>query len=59
MTVTLDDDIITDVEVTPNATIPTSLDYQERFTEAIAEIVVGTEHRRGAGLPRGGFQRYP
>jgi uncharacterized protein with FMN-binding domain len=41
VTVTLDDDVITDVEVTPNATIPTSLDYQERFAEAIPGIVVG------------------
>ncbi|MEU2266662.1 hypothetical protein ABZ568_09535 [Streptomyces olindensis] len=41
VTVTLDDDVITDVEVTPNATVPTSLDYQERFAEAVPDVVVG------------------
>jgi uncharacterized protein with FMN-binding domain len=32
---------ITEVEVTPNATDPTSLDYQERFADAVPEVVVG------------------
>ncbi|MGY4744940.1 hypothetical protein [Streptomyces sp. ATMOS53] len=41
--VTLDHDVITDAEVTPNATGPTSLDYQRRFAEAIGDIVVGKD----------------
>jgi uncharacterized protein with FMN-binding domain len=32
---------ITDVQVTPNATDPTSLDYQERFADAVPAVVVG------------------
>jgi uncharacterized protein with FMN-binding domain len=32
---------ITDVQVTPNATDPTSLDYQERFADAVPDVVVG------------------
>ena len=39
--VTLDDDIITDVKVTPHATNPTSLDLQRRFAEAVPAVVVG------------------
>jgi hypothetical protein len=41
MSVTLVDDIITDVEVTPHATNPTSLDLQRRFAAAIPAVVVG------------------
>jgi uncharacterized protein with FMN-binding domain len=32
---------ITAVQVTPNATNPTSLDYQERFAAAVPDVVVG------------------
>jgi uncharacterized protein with FMN-binding domain len=41
VTVTLDDDVITEVEVTPHATNPTSLDLQSRFADAVPEVVVG------------------
>jgi len=39
--VTLDDGVITDAEVTPQATDPTSLDYQERFAAAVPGLVEG------------------
>jgi uncharacterized protein with FMN-binding domain len=39
--VTLRDDRITDVQVTANATNPTSLDYQQRFAAAVPDVVVG------------------
>jgi uncharacterized protein with FMN-binding domain len=38
---TLRDNRITDVEVTPNATNPTSLDFQERFADAVPAEVEG------------------
>lgn len=41
--VTLADDEITAVKVTPNATNPTSLDYQQRFAEAVSALVVGKD----------------
>ena len=41
VSVTLDDEVVTAIEVTPNATDPTSRDYQERFAEAVPERVVG------------------
>lgn len=41
VTVTLDDDVITDVKVTPHATDPTSLDLQRRFAKAVPAVVVG------------------
>jgi thiamine biosynthesis lipoprotein len=41
VSVTLVDDVITAVTVTPNATNPTSLDYQTRFAQAIPALVVG------------------
>jgi uncharacterized protein with FMN-binding domain len=41
VTVTLADDIITAVSVTPHATDPTSLDYQNRFAAAVPAVVVG------------------
>ncbi|WP_199194113.1 hypothetical protein [Pleurocapsa sp. CCALA 161] len=41
MTATLSDNAITAIEVTPHATDPTSLDYQERFAEAVPAEVVG------------------
>ncbi len=41
VTATLSDNIITDVEVTPHATNPTSLDYQESFADAVPAEVVG------------------
>jgi len=33
--------VITDVDVTTHATDPTSLDHQERFADAVPEVVVG------------------
>lgn len=41
LAITLRDDRITDVQVTANATDPTSLDYQERFAEAVPDVVAG------------------
>jgi uncharacterized protein with FMN-binding domain len=41
VSVTLVDDVITAVTVTPQATDPTSLDYQTRFARAIPTLVVG------------------
>ena len=38
---TLTDEVITSAEVTPHATNPTSLDYQNRFAEAVPALVVG------------------
>ena len=38
---TLRDDRVVEVEVTANATDETSLDYQERFAEAVPDVVVG------------------
>ncbi|MGW2092247.1 hypothetical protein [Promicromonospora sukumoe] len=37
----LRDGVITDVDVTPHAEDETSLDLQERFAEAVPEVVVG------------------
>jgi uncharacterized protein with FMN-binding domain len=41
LAITLRDDRITDVQVTANATDPTSLDYQERFADAVPDVVAG------------------
>jgi len=41
VTVNLVDDKITEVEVSPHATNPTSLDLQQRFAEAVPAVVVG------------------
>jgi uncharacterized protein with FMN-binding domain len=41
VSVTLLDDVVTAVTVTPHATDPTSLDYQTRFARAIPALVVG------------------
>lgn len=41
VTLTLTDDIITTVEVTPHATNPTSLDLQQRFAEVVPMMEVG------------------
>jgi len=41
VSVTLVDDVITAVTVTPHATDPTSLDYQTRFAQSIPALVVG------------------
>jgi Uncharacterized protein conserved in bacteria len=43
VSVTLKDDVITAVKVTPHATNVTSRDYQERFAEAIPAIVIGRD----------------
>jgi hypothetical protein len=41
VSVTLVDDVISAVTVTPQATDPTSLDYQSRFARAVPVLVVG------------------
>lgn len=41
VTLTLDDGVIRDVEVMPQATDPTSRDYQERFADAVPRVVEG------------------
>ena len=41
VSVTLVDDVISAVTVTPHATDPTSLDYQTRFARAVPALVVG------------------
>ncbi|WP_030621328.1 FMN-binding protein [Streptomyces fulvoviolaceus] len=41
VTVTLDDGVITDAEVAPQATDPTSRDFQERFAAAVPDLVEG------------------
>jgi uncharacterized protein with FMN-binding domain len=41
VSVTLVEDVITAVTVTPRATEPTSLAYQNRFAQAIPALVVG------------------
>ncbi|GGY54095.1 hypothetical protein [Streptomyces anulatus] len=43
VTLTLNDDVIAQVEVEPHATDPTSLDLQERFADAIPDRVVGRD----------------
>jgi uncharacterized protein with FMN-binding domain len=43
VSVTLTDDVITDVDVTTRATDPTSLDYQRRFAAAVPTLVVGRD----------------
>lgn len=41
VTVTIDDDVITDVKVTPQAVVPQSLELQRRFAAAVPKVVVG------------------
>ena len=41
VTVTLNDDVITDVKVTPLAVVPQSLELQRRFAAAVPKVVVG------------------
>ena len=41
VTVNIADETITEVEVSPHATNPTSLDLQQRFAEAVPAVVVG------------------
>jgi hypothetical protein len=41
VSLTLADEVITDVTVDTHATDPTSLDYQERFADAVPSMVVG------------------
>jgi uncharacterized protein with FMN-binding domain len=43
VSVTLVDDVITAVTVTPQATDPTSRDYQTRFAQAVPALVVGRD----------------
>lgn len=43
VSITLEDDAITAVEVTPHATDETSLDLQRRFAEAVPTVVVGRD----------------
>jgi hypothetical protein len=39
--VTLNDDVLTDVEVRPHATNPTSRAYQQAFANSLPRVVVG------------------
>ncbi|PVE11808.1 FMN-binding protein [Streptomyces scopuliridis] len=62
VSLTLDDDAITSVEVTPQATDPTSRDFQERFADAVPRLVVGKvidevrlDHVAGSSLTPDGF----
>lgn len=41
VTVTLKNSIVTSVEVTPNATLPISANFQRKFADGVAEVVVG------------------
>jgi len=41
VTVTLDEDVLTNVEVTPHATEPTSHAYQQAFADSVLRVVVG------------------
>lgn len=41
VSLTLDDGVITDVDVEPHATNETSQDYQTRFVDAVPELVEG------------------
>jgi len=41
VTVTLKNSIVTAVEVTPNATLPISANFQRKFADGVAEVVVG------------------
>jgi hypothetical protein len=41
VTITLVDDVITGIQITPQATDPTSLGLQQRFADAIPAVVVG------------------
>ncbi|MCU1554491.1 MAG: hypothetical protein JWM13_1977 [Arthrobacter sp.] len=43
MTVTLVNDVVTDVSVVPHATDPTSLDLQNRFAAAVPAVIVGRD----------------
>jgi len=43
VTVTIDDETITDVNVGTRATDETSLDYQERFAAAVPNEVIGKD----------------
>jgi hypothetical protein len=41
VSLTLDDGVITEAEVEPHATNETSRDYQERFADAVPDLVIG------------------
>ncbi|MCU1519876.1 MAG: hypothetical protein JWN19_261 [Arthrobacter sp.] len=43
VTVTLVNDVVTDVSVVPHATDPTSLDLQNRFAAAVPAVIVGRD----------------
>lgn len=43
VTVTIDDDVITDVEVGTPATNPTSLEFQQAFAAAVPDEVIGKD----------------
>lgn len=62
VTITLADDVVTDVEVTGDATSPQSRQYQSAFIGGIAEVVVGKDiddlsvsRVAGSSLTSGGF----
>lgn len=59
---TLEDDIVTAVTVTPHATNPNSLQFQTQFADGIADVVVGQDidtldvsRVGGSSLTSGGF----
>ena len=62
VSITLADDVITAVTVTPEATNPNSVNYQGQFADGIAEVVVGKDideisvsRVAGSSLTSGGF----
>ncbi|MFD5757026.1 FMN-binding protein [Streptomyces sp. NPDC127044] len=62
VSLTLDDAVITSVEVTPHATDPTSRDFQERFADTVPRLVVSKDiddvhldHVAGSSLTPDGF----
>ncbi|WP_440711614.1 FMN-binding protein [Herbiconiux sp. YIM B11900] len=62
VSLTLEGDIITAVTVTPEATNPNSVNYQNQFADGIAEVVVGKDideievsRVAGSSLTSGGF----
>jgi hypothetical protein len=62
VSVTLADDVITAVTVTPEATNPTAIQYQTQFADGIAKVVVGKDideidvsRVAGSSLTSGGF----
>jgi hypothetical protein len=62
VSITLADDVITAVTVTPDATNPTAIQYQTQFADGISAVVVGKKideidvsRVAGSSLTSGGF----